>query len=61
MVKFYVTNQFVDMNKKLITADQTIIVSEERAENLTKKNFGYVVGKAELPAKNEKSSFSKNK
>lgn len=61
MIKFYVTNQFVDKNNELITADQTIIVSEDRVENLTKKNLGYAVGKAELPTKNEKSSFSKNK
>lgn len=47
MMKFYVTNQFVDKNDKLITANQIIVVSEDRVENLTKKNFGYVVGKAE--------------
>lgn len=48
MVNFYVTNQFIDMNKKLITADQVIVISEERAKNLTDKNFGYVIGKAEV-------------
>ena len=45
MVKFYVTNQFEDKAGKLNTAGQTIIISEDRAENLTKKNFGYVIGK----------------
>lgn len=48
MIKFYVTHQFVDKDKKLITANQTIIISEDRVENLTKKNFGYAVGKAEV-------------
>lgn len=47
MIKFYVTNQFVDKNNKLVTANQIIVVSEDRVENLTKKNFGYAVGKVE--------------
>lgn len=55
MVKFYVTNQFEDKAGKLNTAGQTIIISEDRAENLTKKNFGYVIGKAE-----EKDEKNKN-
>lgn len=55
MVKFYVTNLFEDKAGKLITAGQTIIISEDRAENLTKKNLGYVIGKAE-----EKDEKNKN-
>lgn len=47
MLKFYVTNPFEDKNGKSIAAGETIIISEDRAENLIKKNFGYVVGKAE--------------
>lgn len=48
MLEFYVTNQFEDKSHKLITANQKIIISEDRAENLVKKNFGYVIGKAEI-------------
>lgn len=55
MIKFYVTNQFVDKNNKLITANQIIVVSEDRVENLTKKNLGYAVGKAETPKEEVKN------
>lgn len=53
MLKFYVTNPFEDKNGKSIAAGETIIISEDRAENLIKKNFGYVVGKAEEETKNK--------
>ena len=55
MVKFYVTNQFYDIEKKLITANQTIIISEDRAVKLQKKNYGYIVGKAEIKTKVNKN------
>lgn len=48
MVNFYVTNQFIDKNKKLITANQTIIIDEERAKKLSSKNYGYITGIAEV-------------
>lgn len=57
MLKFYVTNQFEDKNHKLITANQEIIISEDRAENLTKKNFGYVVGKVEEKEENKNKNL----
>ena len=53
MLKFYVTNQFVDKNNKLITADQVIIISEDRVDNLIKKNLGYVIGKVEVVKENK--------
>lgn len=55
MIKFYVTHQFIDKNNKLITANQIIVISEDRVENLTKKNYGYAVGKAETIKEEPKS------
>ena len=54
MIRFYVTNPFLDKHKKLITANQEIIIEEDRVENLVKKQYGYVVGKVEVK-KDEKS------